>query len=511
MSSRARPWLAEHAWLVALALLVPLAAGSIALVERFDGLYGQDSYTYLDYATGPLRDSLVHLNLPPPFFWPPGYPYFVALASFAVGRVALAGQLVSLVAAASIPVSTALIAQELWPGAEARAGLAGRRWPPLAPLVAGLLVAFAGQLWQSSVVVMSDTLALAAATGGVAALARYGRRGELRWLLLFAGLMAGAIATRWVYGVVAVPCAVYALVVALRRRGRTPFLHATTAVAVALAVLSPVLVRALRGGPGAFSGSFEIHSWSPARIFEREFVTSDGIISYPLPTGLYYALVPAHWAFFTPLLAPLVLVGIWLVVRRRTAARLLLLLGWAGAIYLFQAGAAYQGLRFGLAYLPPLAILAGIGAAWVAGRLSTHRLATVAGAAVLALGLAGMAAGGAHFTEDLIARKNDGLAVMHWTEATVPSRARLLTFTLTLTFEHYSRLETIELFEQTPRRLRQLVESRKPLFVLVDVRNVLAQWRDGPPGRNLRWLERKAGLTRIGARSGFTLFRVGRF
>jgi len=156
-----RPRLARRWWLLALGLVVPAAAGGIALFEHFDGLYGQDSFTYLDYATGALRRSLVRLGLPPPFFWPPGYPFLVAVASFATGREPIAGQLVSLAAAASVPVTTALLAQELW-----------RRRPATAAVVAGLLVAFTGQLWQSGVVVMADASARALATGAPAAVVR---------------------------------------------------------------------------------------------------------------------------------------------------------------------------------------------------------------------------------------------------------------------------------------------------------------------------------------------------
>ncbi|MFN2468029.1 MAG: hypothetical protein ABR521_07895 [Gaiellaceae bacterium] len=494
-------------WLVALALVVPAGAGGIALWERFDGLYGQDSFAYLSYATGPLRHSLAGLDLPPPFYWPPGYPLLVALASYGVGRGPLAGQLVSMAAAASVPVSTALLARELWP-APPRAWLR----PPIVPLVAGLVVAFNGQLWQSSVVVMSDTLGVALATAGVAALARYGRRGGLRWLLLAAGLLAAATGTRWVYGIVALPCAVYALSVIVRRPARVALAHAGAALGLALAFLSPVLARPLLHGGGyrSFAGSFETHTWNPLWIFQREFVAADGMLSYSLPTGLYFAVAPAHWRFLTPVLAPLLLPGIWAVARRRAAAPVLLLVGWAAVVYLFHAGAGYQTFRFTLAYLPPLAILAGIGAEWVWGRLAGRRFAAVAATAALGVGLALMALGGTHTTRSLIALKNDGLELVRWAEASVPPDGAVITFNLTSTFRHYSRLRTIELYEQTPARLRLLLASRRPLVVLVDVPSLRGQWRRRAPGRNFRWLEDEAGLTRIGTRRGFTLFRVGR-
>ncbi|HET8627533.1 MAG TPA: hypothetical protein VFL91_08945, partial [Thermomicrobiales bacterium] len=168
--------------LLFLAAVVP--AGALAAAGRFDGLYGQDPYAYYDYAVGPLRASLLHLRPPPAFYWPPGYPLLVALASFVVGARPLAGQIVSLVAGGLAAVFAALLAHEVWPALDARGGARARLY---GPLLAGLAVALCGQVWQSSVVVMADTAGLAAATGGAWALARYGRRGDSGgpgWLVL---------------------------------------------------------------------------------------------------------------------------------------------------------------------------------------------------------------------------------------------------------------------------------------------------------------------------------------
>ena len=66
-----------------------VAAGltqTIVLLERFDGLYGQDPFAYFYYSTGALRDSLLELRRPPPFFWPPGYPVFLSLVYRAMGE-----------------------------------------------------------------------------------------------------------------------------------------------------------------------------------------------------------------------------------------------------------------------------------------------------------------------------------------------------------------------------------------------------------------------------------------
>jgi hypothetical protein len=180
-----------------------MAAGAIARSRGFDGLYGQDAYAYFDYGTASVRESLLHLTPLEPFFWPPGYPLLVALASLVLGPTALAGQLVSLLMGALVPALTVLLVHELWPDDL-----------PLA-LLSGALVAVCGQLWQSSVVVMSDTTGLALATLSAVALVRYTKTCQAPWLLLASGAIAYATLTRWIYGLVAVPFAIYALIVLL--------------------------------------------------------------------------------------------------------------------------------------------------------------------------------------------------------------------------------------------------------------------------------------------------------
>src|SRR5712691_2476644 len=94
-ASLLRRWTVFHSLVVALLLVLP--AAGMAIGRGFDGLYGQDAYAYFDYATVSVRRSIVQIAPLEAFFWPPGYPLLVALASFVIGPSALAGQAVSLV------------------------------------------------------------------------------------------------------------------------------------------------------------------------------------------------------------------------------------------------------------------------------------------------------------------------------------------------------------------------------------------------------------------------------
>jgi 4-amino-4-deoxy-L-arabinose transferase-like glycosyltransferase len=482
-------------------LVLGLPAGWLAARHGFDGLYGQDAYAYFDYGTVAVRDSLLHLAPLQAFFWPPGYPLLVALASFIVGPNALAGQAVGLVMGALVPVFTALLVHELWPRELLLAALAG------------LLVAVSGQLWQSSIVVMADTTGLALATLGVWAVARYAARGHPAWLLLASAALAYAMLARWIYGLVAVPVALYALLALPRTKPDRAMLHAVAALAIAAALLLPVLGPPLLGllahpsEPATFAGNLQVYSWSPLNALRHDFFTADGHLEYDRPNGIYYAIAPANLAFFGPLLAPWIVVGLWAAFRDWPRPSLVLIVGWAAVVYAFHAGAAWQNFRFTLAYLPPLAILVAAGLVWT-WRHVDRRIGVVVGVCG-ALGLLLAAVGAVRLVDGFIARKNDDLALVRWVETQAPAGAQLLSFGPTLTFRHYTSLPTYDLFDLSPGQLSAVVANpTTSTFVLVDEGNIQDQWLNQAPSDNLLRLRASPGLTALATYGPYTLFRV---
>ncbi|HUG36427.1 MAG TPA: glycosyltransferase family 39 protein [Candidatus Limnocylindrales bacterium] len=492
--------------LAGLLLAGPVAA--IVALERFDGLYGQDPFAYYGYATGALRESLLELRRPPPFFWPPGDPLLVALVSLLLGPVPLAGQVVSLLAGGLVAVFTVLLAFELAGDAGGRVG----GHAALVPAAAGLMVALNGQLWQSSAVVMADTTGLALATAGVWAVVRYRHRGGGRWLVLAAALLCAATLTRWIYGVVAIPVTAFALAAIARRDRRTGVRHALGAAACVLVFFLPVLAPAIRGaatgaaGVAPFAGNFQVYSWNPLGAFATEFETVDGILRYLLPNGLYYLLAPARWAFLTPLLAPLIPLGAWAARRRLDPALLLLVFGWPLAVYAFHAGAPYQNFRFTLAYLPPLAILAALGLERVAAFAGERRPRLLVGYVAVASLL--MSAAAVHTTRTLIVRKNAAVETAEWVREAVPLDAEVLAFGITLTLRHYAGLDPLDLYEAGPAELGRLDPARRPTFLVADTANLATQWAGHTPGLAFRRLQFDPGLDPVGTRGGFTLLRV---
>ncbi|HEY2594688.1 MAG TPA: phospholipid carrier-dependent glycosyltransferase, partial [Chloroflexota bacterium] len=453
---------------------------------------------------------------------------------------------VSLLMGALVPVLTVLLVHELWPEDLALA------------LLAGALVAVCGQLWQSSVVVMSDTTGLAVATFSAFALARYARGGSGAWLVLAGAAIAYATLARWIYGLVAIPFATYGLIVLIersrRRRSssaaqahsasrieppakaispRTALVHAVAAVAVAALILVPAVAQPLIGllrdpaQPATFAGNFQVYSWSPLNALRHDFFTADGHLAYSQPNGVYYALASANFAYFGPLLAVWILPGLWAAWRWR-ARDILLIVGWAAIVFVFHAGAPWQNFRFALAYLPPVAILAAAGLLltwrWFDARGSDgvslaadpaehpHRTARVAVRAIVGVcvivGLLSTAAAAARLVERFIDAKDQELALVHWVQSEAPANAELFTFGETLTFRHYTSMPTFDLFDVSASDVRDIVSDPAPHYLLVDVGSVESQWLNQAPSTNYHVLRDEVGLKELGTQGGYTLYQV---
>lgn len=488
--------------LAAAASALPVLLHGLLVMPRFDGLYGQDPYAYLAYGTGPLRDWLGSGGPLPPFHWPPGFPLLVALVSLVVGPTARAGQLVALLAAAVVPPATAVLAR----------GLDCSRRTAL--LAAGL-VALTGQLWQSSVVVMSDTPSLAALVWGAAGVVWWSRRGDRSrgWHLVGgAALLGFAILCRWAAALAVLPLIALAASTVPGRGWRR---HLTVLLAGGLAgaaVLSPLLAPTIatlsgRAGPDpSFTVDFGVAGWNAHNILSRRFTNLDGTQEYRLPNLLYLGLAPARRALLSPLGALLMVPGLLLVLAAPRRDRLLVLVGWPAVVLGFLVGTTYQNFRYLLLILSPLAVVAAIGAdRLLAARRSWLRWAT---GALLAGAASWMVWGGVSLTRWFVTRQEATLAVVDRVVATVPTDARVVAFGLTLAIEHDGRREAVELYHQDGASLAALLAGSRPVYLAADLAVVRGQWGELSPGTALRWLEAHARLVPLWTMDGVTLLAV---
>ncbi len=486
-----------------LALAFRLALISLA---GFDGLYGQDAFAYYQVSLD-LRQALAGGQIPPPFYWPLGYPALLVLVSLIVGKVPAAGQWVSVVAGSLIAPLVYLLVRQLRPKASFGA------------LVAGLLAAFAGQLVLSSLSVMSDATALAWASLSALALLIYSRNLRLQWLALAALTLGLAVVTRWVYGLLALPWAIAALLA--WRSARLDWRKIAAACVAALLagglIVGLQLAAAAVRGDGSYLGQFRVVGWDLANAFRRTVVSDDGRFDYRWPIGLFYLGPAVHPSLIFPMLSPFLLAGLW-SSRRLHLPQLVVTWGWPLLVFLLLAGMAWENSRFALALFPPLLILTGLGwqAAWQSLNSGTARSGRPPWVATalrflllgwLGLALAGSLAWSARQVIDFGRWSQSRVVAARWTESRVPAGARLIAFDLTQTLEHYTELDISEIYNLDESDLATMIYRPDPLYVLLPVDNVESQWLGKSPERNYRWLRNHGQLEVVGQLPPYTLFR----
>ena len=113
-----------------------------------------------------------------------------------------------------------------------------------------------------------------------------------------------------------------------------------------------------------------------------------------------------------------------------------------------------------------------------------------------------------NWTQDFIERHEDNLETVRWAEAQIPDDAQAIVFGLTLTMQHYTPIDTYEIYNLTPEELTDLLGEERPTYVLLDVYNIETQWRGKSPQINFSILKDDYGLQQVARRGAFTLFEV---
>jgi 4-amino-4-deoxy-L-arabinose transferase-like glycosyltransferase len=578
--------------LLFIALAIRLAA---IFFWRFDGLYGQDSFAYIQQGLA-IANNLPQGRPPPSdFFWPNGYPFLIAFFTLFVGQTTLAGQLAALLCGALLSPLAYWLIKDLVSNSYAHgtqlhqveAYQAGAR---RAGILAGLIIAVAGQPILSSIVVMADMPALFWATlsawcvvrasefkqggGGAGVQGCRGARVQpgnlspaptnevrqpcssaLYYFLAAGAALALAIVTRWLYVLMVPALGLYTLY--KLQQNKTTWWTPFPAILSGTAILIPQLLFSLNK-PGGLLHSWLL-GWRPINFFLRRFENVDGHFTYQLPTGIFYAHPAGHPAYIFPLLGLAALWGLWRFWQVRQWGPLILLLGWATPVYLFLGGIPYQNFRFGLSLYLPLVILTGFGLNDLLvnglgdikplqntlkgtnqesvpeytlglryGPRNTQNnpeptspllpgtpapllfsLPTIA-KVLIALSLLGTLGWAYPMLNSFLTTQNHSKSIAHQVEKALPVEATLLTFGLTLTIQHYTHLNTLELFYLDESALDMLTQTRHPIYLLLDPHNIETQWLGKTPHLNYNWLGENTVLTEIDTFPPYVLFNVDR-
>lgn len=503
---------------------IPIAIFVVALFLRlaliyqtqFDGLYGQDPYAYLDYANT-LKASLARGELPPPFFWPLGYPALIALVP-GFFSTTIAAQAVSVIASALAAVMVYFITREI---------LHGRPHADAASAIAALIFASAGQMMISSVSAMSDVAGVFWATLAAFALIRSRRDPGYRWVALSAFALGWAVMTRWIYGLL-IPVWILAFLSLRGNRagqggrsdlqspmirskilqglGAVPHSFSIVALVFFLLALSPQLALMLyyaMHGITSNVGDLQAVSWNLTNAWQSNITNGDGRFAYSVPIAAFYAQPFAHPSFIFPLFTPFLFIGVWSL--RRDQCALALLLGWIAVVWFFLAGIAWENPRFSLAFFPPLAILAGLGLNTAV--LALPKFERLAWAYAI-VGIALTMGWGMRATNNFVAQQRSDRALATWTTEQLPADSTVIAFGITETLKHRTSLRIVEIYNESPESLKQILLNQQPIFLLLNTENLDSQWRNMTPEINFRSLQGNSNLSGVATQERYTLFAV---
>ncbi|MFL5734364.1 MAG: hypothetical protein ACJ78Q_14350 [Chloroflexia bacterium] len=569
-ASRVRPALVVAVCSAAAALLV---RATLLWTMPFDGLYGQDAFYYqsatntlIDTWTDPSRLArwLTSWGAPPISVWPLGYHLQSALAALILGRGPTSGQAVSLLAGTLTAAWTALLTLRISHlgvmGPEernavpsnsgslaTRYSLLATRYPVLpGALLAGLIIAVSALAVRSSVVVMADMAGLQWATlGALLALLYLDVGVRSAKLGLLTGVCIGlASLTRYIYPLLLLPV-LGAVVLAWKRRGvgdsagRLPLVGAMLAILLpALLIFAPQVAHNFIHPMQSVLPSPVIASWSPQHAWQGSFDGPDGHLEYRWPMALFYLVLPLLSAHAVGLaFAPFLLLGLVWILRTPTQVAAVLVVGWWLCFAGFYSGNIYQADRFVLSFLPPLAVLAGLGLnrfiAFVLPGVRTgasanpepsRRFLMPGFLAIVAIpvliSLAGLVAALNSAVADyltLYTGKQDYLQAVHCVQD-VASESRtglpLLTFQITFAMRQYTTLDAHELYAETPNSVDALL-NRSPAngaargYLVLPLAGFETQWGHTQVGRTYQHLQTAYQLDTLPCPgTSFTTFEI---
>jgi hypothetical protein len=337
------------------------------------------------------------------------------------------------------------------------------------------------------------------------------------------------------------------IIAALKKRAREIFF----ATGITLLIFIPQIIYS-HTNPYPTLNHAWVEGWSPDNALQSEFINEDGYFTYEKVNALYYAQVYYDPYYLAPLWTPFILLGILVLLWKRQFRKALFLGGWALLPYLFLTGIPYQNIRFPLILFSAVVSLAGIGVSQgtallvyllhkIQRRLPTIHikrrtkrkpnahpskpvfnytpfsivlntapswLKSAAFAVLIGIGLWQTYDPVSQLLNNFLAKQREDRATAEWAAAQIPEGARVYTFGLTLTLQHYTTLNILDLYYETPDTLNQGWTRGEDVYLLINVWSIINQWEGREPEIAVQWLLDHRGLVRIERYQYYTLYRV---
>jgi len=472
----------------------------LLVIFKFDGLYGQDAYGYLEY-TKRFYVSLSDFTIPPSFYWPIGFSLFTSVFTvFTTGNVWLAGLLVSLNSGSLCAGFVYLLAYELFISFD-------EQQRKKISLYAGLITAFIPLLVKSSIVLMSDALALMFAAWSMWQLVKYTNELKLKHLIFSAITLSLAVMTRYGYALLVVPVLTYIIYTAVKNKTKAVGLTRDIFISTSLGIIIfiPQLYYIFQNGIQNFhtEGGVGIWPamWSPLNFFRKDFTTFDGTMHYRIWNALYN-LSPVFHPYYLAAFGFTFISGAYLLLKNKIYKITVFSLSWFLVYYLFFSGGAYQALRFLISFMPVMIIISAFGLAELKIKESFKKL-------FLYFGLTVFTAFIFYHMSVFTVQKNKELEMVNWVNANIPISSKIFAFDITLAINHYTEIKADEFFNNKEDELKNKIESSSnDIYFILPVEVIKTQWKGLQMEKKYNFIANNYPLQNIGKVNKFTIFKL---
>lgn len=472
----------------------------IIVFFKFDGLYGQDAYAYLDFSKRFL-ESLTIFQIPPNFYWPIGFYIFTSVFTvFTWGNVDLAGLLVSLNSGSLCAGFVYLLAYEITYNINKpeRKNLS---------LYAGLITAFSPILVKQSIVIMSDSLALMFAAWGMWQFVKYFRSNKLKHITFAFIMFSLSVMTRYAFALLSVPVLAYIIYnIVARKSLRLKYIkHTLIAFLAGIVVFSPQLYYLFTHGVSYFQYEGEHGTWASSwnffNFFKNDFTTFDGTMHYRLWNGLYY-LSPVYHPMYLLIFGFPFLTGLYLLIKKKQIIILLLLFGWIAVYYIYLSGNPFQSLRYTMSFLPAMVVVSAYGLAEIRIKYIYKMLFLYPGILLFVLY-------GVYHISGFVEQKDKELEVVNLVKISIPESSTVFAFDITMAVNHYTNLNAHEFFNNSEHEIKEKINSSPDgTYFILPVEAIKTQWKGLPLEKKYEFIKNNYPVQTVAAINKFTIFKI---
>lgn len=472
----------------------------LLIVFKFDGLYGQDAYSYLEYSKK-FYYSLSNFQIPPTYYWPIGYSLFTSVFTvFTAGNVWLAGLLVSLNSGSLCAGFIYLLTYELFNDFD-------EHKRKMISLYAGLISAFIPLLVKSSIVLMSDSLAIMFASWSIWLVVKYTNEHKRKYIIFAAAVLSITVMTRYGYVLLAVPSLIFIIYTSVKNKFRLnrSILDIVISSAIGIVIFIPQLYYiSLQGIPNFHTeGGLGIWPamWSPINFFRSDFTTFDGTMHYRMWNALYN-LSPVFHPYYLAVFGFAFLGGAYLLLKKKYYKIIVFSLSWFLVYYLYFSGGSYQALRFLVSFMPAMIIVSAYGLAEFKIRETYKKF-------FLYFGIAVFFTFTIYHMSVFTVQKNNELKVVNWVNSNIPNGSKVFSFDITLALNHYTKINADEFFNNKENELKIKIDlSSNDVYFILPVEVIKTQWRGLPMEKKYDLINKNYHLKDIDRINKFTIFKL---